>query len=102
MASNDCLLVPSVADFQRPSLANHRMGDSLDNDFIVFRGNDHEAAGQLLKGTVVLCLSSPLKIDNIHLRLTGTVHYTYVCKSGWFWERGLYSADRHLVGPMPR
>jgi hypothetical protein len=47
----------------------------LDNDFIVFRGNEHEAAGQLLKGTVVLCLTSPLKVENIHLKLTGTVHY---------------------------
>ncbi|KAL2018274.1 hypothetical protein VTK56DRAFT_1028 [Thermocarpiscus australiensis] len=47
----------------------------LENDFIVFRGDDHEASGQLLKGTVVLCLSAPLKIDNVHLKLTGTVHY---------------------------
>jgi hypothetical protein len=50
----------------------------LENDFIVFRGNDHEASGQLLKGTVVLCLSAPLKIENIHLKLTGTLHYGYV------------------------
>ncbi|KAL2256975.1 hypothetical protein VTK26DRAFT_824 [Humicola hyalothermophila] len=47
----------------------------LPNDFIVFRGNDHEASGQLLQGTVVLCLSAPLKIEDIHLKLTGTVHY---------------------------
>ncbi|KAM3466650.1 HECT-type ubiquitin ligase-interacting protein creD [Beauveria bassiana D1-5] len=44
----------------------------LDQDFIVFRGNDHESAGQLLKGVVVLCLSQPLRIEDIHLRLTGT------------------------------
>jgi hypothetical protein len=50
----------------------------LENDFIVFRGNDHEASGQLLKGTVVLCLSSPLKLEDIHLKLIGTAHYTYV------------------------
>ncbi|SPQ23193.1 b2534ac8-1a7b-4ce0-8310-2f9d7f667695 [Thermothielavioides terrestris] len=49
----------------------------LENDFIVFRGNEHEAAGQLLKGTVVLCLSAPLRLENIHLKLTGTVHYTW-------------------------
>ncbi|KAK3905237.1 hypothetical protein C8A05DRAFT_12925 [Staphylotrichum tortipilum] len=47
----------------------------LENDFIVFRGNDHEASGQLLKGTVVLCLSSALRIEDIHLKLTGTAHY---------------------------
>ncbi|KAK3303512.1 uncharacterized protein B0T15DRAFT_277481 [Chaetomium strumarium] len=49
----------------------------LDNNIIVFRGNDHEAAGQLLKGTVVLCLCAPLKLENIHLKLTGTAHYTW-------------------------
>ncbi|KAK0617199.1 hypothetical protein B0T14DRAFT_434322 [Immersiella caudata] len=47
----------------------------LENDFIVFRGNDHEASGQPLKGTVVLCLPTPLKIEDVHLRLTGTLHY---------------------------
>ncbi|MBE3044416.1 hypothetical protein IMZ48_17980 [Candidatus Bathyarchaeota archaeon] len=45
----------------------------LDNDFLVFRGNQHESAGQTLKGHVVLCLSSALKIEEIHLRLTGTL-----------------------------
>ncbi|KAK3381400.1 hypothetical protein B0H63DRAFT_524125 [Podospora didyma] len=47
----------------------------LENDFIVFRGNEHESSGQLLKGTVVLCLPAPLKIEDVHLRLTGTLHY---------------------------
>jgi hypothetical protein len=45
----------------------------LDNDFIVFRGSEHESSGQLLKGVVVLCLSSSLRIDDIHLRLVGTL-----------------------------
>ncbi len=44
----------------------------LDQDFIVFRGNDHESSGQLLKGVVVLCLSSSLRVEDIRLRLTGT------------------------------
>ncbi|CAK7566420.1 MAG: hypothetical protein SEPTF4163_004364 [Sporothrix epigloea] len=44
----------------------------LENDFIVFRGNDHEASGQLLKGVLVICVPSALKIEDIHLRLTGT------------------------------
>ncbi|KAK0707561.1 hypothetical protein B0H67DRAFT_497009 [Lasiosphaeris hirsuta] len=47
----------------------------LDNDFLVFRGSEHESSGQLLKGTLVLCLSSPLKIEDIHLRLTGELHF---------------------------
>jgi len=47
----------------------------LDEDFIVFRGNEHESSGQILRGSVVLCLSSPLKIEDVHLRLTGTLHY---------------------------
>jgi len=47
----------------------------LENDFIVFRGHEHESAAQLLKGTVVLCLPTPLKVEDVHLRLTGTLHY---------------------------
>ncbi|RKU48625.1 hypothetical protein DL546_008929 [Coniochaeta pulveracea] len=49
----------------------------LENDFIVFRGSETESSGQLLKGTVVLCLSAPLKIEDVHLRLTGTLHYAW-------------------------
>lgn len=45
----------------------------LENDFIVFRGSEHESAGQLIKGVVVLCLSQPLKCEQIKLRLTGTL-----------------------------
>ncbi|KAM7191601.1 putative HECT-type ubiquitin ligase-interacting protein cred [Rhypophila sp. PSN 637] len=43
----------------------------LDNDFIVFRGSEHESSGQLLRGTVVLCTKSPFKVENISLSLTG-------------------------------
>jgi len=49
----------------------------LENDFLVFRGNEHESSGQLLKGTVVLCLPSPLKVEDVHLRLTGTLHLSW-------------------------
>ncbi|KAI0459085.1 arrestin [Xylaria acuta] len=49
----------------------------LDNDFIVLRGNEHEASGQLLKGVVVLCLREQLKVEDIHLRLTGH------CRIAW-------------------
>ncbi|ERT01907.1 carbon catabolite repression protein CreD [Sporothrix schenckii 1099-18] len=44
----------------------------LENDFIVFRGNEHEAGGQLLKGVLAICVPTSFKIDDIHLRLTGT------------------------------
>ncbi|KAK1759491.1 hypothetical protein QBC47DRAFT_437311 [Echria macrotheca] len=47
----------------------------LENDFIVFRGNEHESSGQLLKGTVVLCLPTALKVEDVHLRLTGNLHF---------------------------
>ena len=46
----------------------------LDRDFIVFHGTEHESSGQLLKGTVVLCLPAPLKVEDVHLRLTGSLH----------------------------
>jgi hypothetical protein len=55
----------------------------LENDFIVFRGSESESSGQLLKGTVVLCLSAPLKIEDVHLRLTGTLHYSYGLPPGF-------------------
>ncbi|KAL2012256.1 hypothetical protein VTN00DRAFT_4974 [Thermoascus crustaceus] len=43
----------------------------LDEDYIVFRGNEHEAASAHLRGTVVLCLSEPLTIKHLKLHLTG-------------------------------
>lgn len=43
----------------------------LNDDYIVFRGNEHEAASAHLKGTLVLCLSEPLAIKHIRLQLTG-------------------------------
>ncbi|KAK9779990.1 putative Arrestin C-terminal-like domain-containing protein [Seiridium cardinale] len=49
----------------------------LENDFIVFRGNEHEAAGQLLKGNLVLCLKEPLRVEDVHLRLQGN------CRIAW-------------------
>jgi hypothetical protein len=44
---------------------------SLENEIIVLRGGDNEASSQLLKGTVVLCLPAALKIEDVHLRMTG-------------------------------
>lgn len=54
----------------------------LDNDFIVFRGNDHESAGQVLKGTVVFCLPSSLRIEDVRLRLIGTLRLSWTDPRG--------------------
>ena len=65
--------------------ANHGFATyRLDQDFIVFRGHDQESAGQLLKGVVVLCLSSSLRIEDVRLRLTGTLRLQYVNPSVLF------------------
>ncbi|KKA26405.1 hypothetical protein TD95_001402 [Thielaviopsis punctulata] len=49
----------------------------LENDFIVFRGSEHESSGQMLKGYVVLCLSAPLRVDDVHLDLSGTLRFSW-------------------------
>ncbi|TAQ83932.1 hypothetical protein B7494_g7743 [Chlorociboria aeruginascens] len=49
----------------------------LENQIIVFRGGESEASSQVLKGVVVLCLPSSLKVEDVHLRLTGYL------KVGW-------------------
>lgn len=56
----------------------------LDNPFVVFRGSQHESSGQLIQGTLVLCLTSPLRIEDIRLRLTGTLRMRYAyCPPSW-------------------
>ena len=54
------------------------LASRLDDDFVVFRGSEHESAGQLVKGVVVLCLPQPLKVEEIRLKLTGILHFQYV------------------------
>lgn len=55
-----------------PSLSLIRVVISrLDDDYVVFRGSEAEAASAHLKGTLVLCLSEPLSIKRIKLHLTG-------------------------------
>ncbi len=44
---------------------------SLENEIIVLRGGESEASSQLIKGVVVLCLPSALKVEDVHLRMTG-------------------------------
>ncbi|KAI5309175.1 hypothetical protein KEM55_003877 [Ascosphaera atra] len=43
----------------------------LDDSYVVFRGNDQEAASAHLQGTLVLCLNEPLTIKHLRLSLTG-------------------------------
>lgn len=50
---------------------------SLNDDYIVFRGNEHESASAHLKGTLVLCLSEPLAIKHLRLQLTGMSRVWY-------------------------
>lgn len=50
----------------------------LDNDYIVFRGGEDEAASAQLAGSLVLCLTEPLQISHVQLTLSGIVHMSYV------------------------
>lgn len=43
----------------------------LDTDVVVLRGSGREAASQLLKGVVALSLPAPMKVEDVHLRMTG-------------------------------
>ncbi|KAL4892786.1 hypothetical protein BDV59DRAFT_208186 [Aspergillus ambiguus] len=43
----------------------------LDEDYIVFRGGEQEAASAHLSGKLILCLSEPLSMKHIRLHLTG-------------------------------
>ncbi|KAJ5129605.1 Immunoglobulin E-set [Penicillium bovifimosum] len=43
----------------------------LNDEYIVFRGGEHEAASAHLRGTLILCLSEPLTIKHLRLHLTG-------------------------------
>jgi hypothetical protein len=53
------------------------MFGSLDKDVIVLRGDPNEATSQLVKGVVVLCLPSALKVDDVHLRMSGNLRIAY-------------------------
>lgn len=43
----------------------------LDEDYIVFRGGEQEAASAQLSGKLLLCLSEPLSAKHVRLNLTG-------------------------------
>ena len=52
----------------------------LENDLVVLRGAENEASSQILRGVVVLCLPSALKVEDVHLRMTGQSKVGYVDK----------------------
>ena len=43
----------------------------LEESNLILRGNGDEASSALLRGMLVLCLSEPLKVQDIHMRLRG-------------------------------
>jgi hypothetical protein len=49
----------------------------LDNDYIVFRGSEDEAASAQLAGSLVLCLTEPMTINHVDLTLSGIVHMSW-------------------------
>ena len=57
---------------------NALTGCRLNEDYIVFRGGEHEAASAHLRGTLILCLSEPLTIKHLRLELTGMSRVWYV------------------------
>lgn len=50
----------------------------LDESHLTLRGSEDEASSVLLKGTLVLCLSEPLRIQGVRLRFTGEKRIGYV------------------------
>lgn len=62
---------PNAEPCSENSVANKNCVLRLNDDYIVFRGGEDEAASAHLKGTLVLCLSEPLTIKHLRLQLTG-------------------------------
>ncbi|MCJ1452310.1 hypothetical protein MMC28_002652 [Mycoblastus sanguinarius] len=54
----------------------------LDKSNLILRGTEYEASSVVLKGTLVLCLSEPLRIQGIRLRFTGEK------RLGWYQTGG--------------
>lgn len=54
----------------------------LDDDYVVFRGNEGEAASAQLRGKLVLCLAEPLTIKHLKMSLTGVSKLANIPSSG--------------------
>ncbi|KAF6515283.1 hypothetical protein HZS61_005189 [Fusarium oxysporum f. sp. conglutinans] len=69
---------PSPLPFGLPFQSPYSLFEiRLDQDLIVLRGNCDEAQGQVLRGVLVLCLQSPLKLEEVSLDLVGTLHHSW-------------------------
>ena len=53
------------------SCPNYFLTPRLEESNLILRGTEDEASSVVLKGTLVLCLSEPMRIQGIRLRFTG-------------------------------
>ena len=53
------------------SCPNYFKSPRLEESNLILRGTEDEASSIVLKGTLVLCLSEPMRIQGIRLRFTG-------------------------------
>ncbi|KAL9631227.1 MAG: hypothetical protein Q9164_006002 [Protoblastenia rupestris] len=59
----------------------------LDESNLTLRGTEGEASSAILKGTLVLCLSEPLRVQGIRLRFTGEKRVGYVIDTNNWMEQ---------------
>lgn len=67
---------------------------------LTLRGTEAEASSQLLRGVVVLCLPTALRIEDVHLRMTGVCRVGYVDDSATFYK--CFETDAAIDGQTPR
>ena len=66
----DIRLLRTPTKFPTPLLTSiHQY--RLNQSNLILRGTEYEASSVVLKGTLVLCLSEPIRIQGIKLRFTG-------------------------------
>lgn len=52
---------------------------SLDDNYIVFRGQEQEASSAHLRGKLILCIGEPITMKHVKLTLTGMSRLSYAC-----------------------
>ncbi|MCJ1351070.1 MAG: hypothetical protein MMC33_001052 [Icmadophila ericetorum] len=63
---------------------------------LILRGSQDEASSVLLHGTLVLCLSEPLKVQNIHMRFTGESRIGFPLIAGSRTGNGYFKQEREF------
>ncbi|GKU21467.1 unnamed protein product [Fusarium langsethiae] len=86
-SSDSAMTEPGVADTPNDTSVEDMVLPSgqdttLEQDLLVFWGNQYESSDQFLRGVVVLCLRSPLKIEEIKIRLYGNVRHGWLADPG--------------------